>query len=719
VQLNFLAQLDPTPYPTDIIYRNPKEIMSFLSLLPQATIAVCDTETARYHQRTNDSQYCSTRKVLEGDALNPFRLSIRLIQIYLPEFDRTLIFDAWLDDLALHKEIFKAFFEGDALKIFHNASFDVQALLIDLGIEVKHSFCTRIMSNALHAGCKYEKHDLASCVKRETGEIIDKSLGSSDWGVLSPLSAQQITYARDDLRHTYTIFLSMQEKLKQIDRTLTIYGEEPDFSIFEIVKFHCDSIIVFAKMLQHGMPRDLTDLDTIEQQYRDRIDELAAPALKILGYGFSLTTQPAKLSKRILDLTGILMTKEALTVEDLEKEDTLFGEQLSKDSLALLQAQAPTLKFHSQQYPWLDGFVKAKALLKQLDFIKHVKKHQKEYFDCRLRGQINSLGSTGVGRSTSSSGGAKNSMVGLNLQNIVRPPDFAKGLPALRALIKPRSGWKLVICDAASSHIRILAALCDAPELKEILLNPVKQGLMHAYLASEASRLQGKFYTPEEIEAGRKKYPELELLRNVSKTCFYSKLNMASAFSIQQSLFKAGIFASLEMVEAVSKAWDGFYKNVQQYQFQAIRLAHDFGTRSLRQYRRKDGSKYAIPYLSFRLPCGRYFSCEMRLKEDGRSRAKAGDILAAHWLSLEAIAFHIAMQELHKLWQGQEEFRRLILFCHDELVAECEESWAERTSREVNSAVSSAYDIILKGKIPSGISDNTWEKCIVDNYSQK
>ena len=95
-------------------------------------------------------------------------------------------------------------------KIFHFARFDVTALAVGLGIEVKPIFCTKIASKV--ARTYTNKHGLKDVVLEIAGIELDKQQQCSDWGKSDELSDAQLSYASNDTRY----LIQVKEELKRV-----------------------------------------------------------------------------------------------------------------------------------------------------------------------------------------------------------------------------------------------------------------------------------------------------------------------------------------------------------------------------------------------------------------------------------------------------------------------------------------------------------------------
>ncbi len=101
-------------------------------------------------------------------------------------------------------------------KIFHFARFDLATLQHHLGIVTAPVFCTKIASKI--ARTYSPQHGLKSLVKELAGIELDKSQQSSDWGNVTALSNEQLSYAANDVRYLHALRHKLTDMLKREER---------------------------------------------------------------------------------------------------------------------------------------------------------------------------------------------------------------------------------------------------------------------------------------------------------------------------------------------------------------------------------------------------------------------------------------------------------------------------------------------------------------------
>lgn len=101
-------------------------------------------------------------------------------------------------------------------KIFHFARFDLATLQHHLSIVTTPVFCTKIASKI--ARTYSPRHGLKALVQELEGIELDKTQQSSDWGNVSALSDEQLSYAANDVRYLHSIRDKLTDMLKREDR---------------------------------------------------------------------------------------------------------------------------------------------------------------------------------------------------------------------------------------------------------------------------------------------------------------------------------------------------------------------------------------------------------------------------------------------------------------------------------------------------------------------
>ncbi len=111
----------------------------------------------------------------------------------------------------------KALMENPSIeKVFHFARFDVAQLSHTFGIATDPIFCTKIASKL--ARTYTNNHGLKSVVQELEKVELDKSAQSSDWGNAENLSAEQLSYAANDVRYLIPVRDKLTYMLEREER---------------------------------------------------------------------------------------------------------------------------------------------------------------------------------------------------------------------------------------------------------------------------------------------------------------------------------------------------------------------------------------------------------------------------------------------------------------------------------------------------------------------
>ena len=105
--------------------------------------------------------------------------------------------------------LFEVLYRPDILKLVHAPGQDLEIFVRLRGTCPAPLFDTQIAANLLGLG---DQIGYAGLVEKLLGIAVDKSLSRTDW-LRRPLSAAEIAYAADDVRHLAVIYPMLQEQL--------------------------------------------------------------------------------------------------------------------------------------------------------------------------------------------------------------------------------------------------------------------------------------------------------------------------------------------------------------------------------------------------------------------------------------------------------------------------------------------------------------------------
>ncbi|MBO3463268.1 bifunctional 3'-5' exonuclease/DNA polymerase [Aetokthonos hydrillicola Thurmond2011] len=179
----------------------------------------------------------------ETTGLDPHCDQLRLIQLAATDFPVVLV-DVF--KIPLRRKMWALltkFFDSTAIKVFHNAKFDLK-FFTKVGLKIKGQlFDTQIAHQLLTAGLK-EKASLKVIAHKYLGVELEKESQQSDWSV-KELTEEQLSYAALDARILLDLRNVLRLKLKQADLVQTA-----------VIEF--GAIPAVAQMEYQGMFLDLS-----------------------------------------------------------------------------------------------------------------------------------------------------------------------------------------------------------------------------------------------------------------------------------------------------------------------------------------------------------------------------------------------------------------------------------------------------------------------------
>lgn len=136
----------------------------------------------------------------ETTGLNLFRDRLCLIQLSNGDGNAHLVaFDAGKYDAPNLKKLLS---NKNIVKIFHFARFDVAAIKMFLGVNLRNIYCTKIASKI--ARTYTDCHGLKDLCRELLGVTLSKQQQSSYWGA-KKLSQDQLIYAASDVIYLHTL----------------------------------------------------------------------------------------------------------------------------------------------------------------------------------------------------------------------------------------------------------------------------------------------------------------------------------------------------------------------------------------------------------------------------------------------------------------------------------------------------------------------------------
>ncbi|MFY9610345.1 MAG: DNA polymerase [Blastocatellia bacterium] len=177
----------------------------------------------------------------ETTGLDPLRSRVRLLQIATPE--HSFVIDLFHVRALEHTGLRGLLSSTNPIKNFHNAKFDLKMLLHHFELEVRGVFDTLLASQLIGAGRNEGGHGLAAVTDRHLGEVIDKTMQTSDWA--GPLSQAQQEYAAKDAALLLPLGAKLLAKLDELH-------------LNDVAKLEFECVLPIAAMELSGMAVDQT-----------------------------------------------------------------------------------------------------------------------------------------------------------------------------------------------------------------------------------------------------------------------------------------------------------------------------------------------------------------------------------------------------------------------------------------------------------------------------
>jgi DNA polymerase-1 len=344
----------------------------------------------------------------KGDALDPLRGQIRLLQLAVPgEVPWLIDLKATGTDLGPLRDVL------ESLEVIaHNALFDLGFLREYLGIIPRRVFCTMTASRLLAAGTD-DKNDLFACLQRYLEVPGYPDHGGSNWS--GALTEEQLAYAAADVAHLHTLRTAIDS---EIDR----------HGLRTVCNIEMDLIPVTASMAAAGLLIDQKELDR-QVEHAERSADDAQHNLREISGDLMLNPNSPKQVKAALEAAG-------LSLPDTKQE---------------------TLASH-MGVPFVVSLLECRQQEKLASMLAGLRKQVDD--DGRLRTSFNPLG-TCTGRFSSSKP---------NLQNIPRgaPRTIVKA-PSGRRFVRADYGQiELRIAAAMTGEERMLEAFRNGEDLHRL-----------------------------------------------------------------------------------------------------------------------------------------------------------------------------------------------------------------------------------------------------------
>lgn len=464
----------------------------------------------------------------ETTGLQPEEGGLRLLQLGARNCPIVLI-DCWELDMAGWAAV-RDFFEAkQRFWLAHNAVFDL-GWLQEHGVRPNGQvMCSMIASKLLNNGIPNLKHGLAPTVERCLGRTLNKELQKSDWSA-PVLSAEQLTYAADDVQALIDLDLVLTERLGAA-RLMKAFALE------------CAALPAMAQMWRTGLPFNRTRLEELQASLEADIERYGVQFVADLD---AALPEEHKLP-RDEDGSFNLRAKAEGAVRLGTKRQAGFNlnspKQLVEKFTVLLgvepvgnegkpSAARDALRAYAADHKVIQVYLLWKRAEKRRQMVVTMLQHQAS--DGYIRASYMQLGAD-TGRM---------SCAKPNLQQIPRDNAF-------RLAAEAPEGWTFVCADFGQMELRLAAAQAEDETMIEAFKNAMD---LHTLTASA-------IYTePTEDEK------ELKLRRQVAKSANFGLLFGAGAKGLRNYAGAMGITMTIEEAEAVRDTFHSTYKGISKWQ---------------------------------------------------------------------------------------------------------------------------------------------------------
>lgn len=169
--------------------------------------------------------------------------------------------------------------DPEVLKVFHSASQDLEVLYLVTGNVPAPVFDTQVAASLLGYG---EQIGYARLVEAVLGIELDKTQSRTDWS-RRPLKAEQLAYARDDVRHLVLVYQHLQEELETLGRTTWLVPEMEAIARPELYQPRPEEAWRRVSGHKRMRPRELAVLREVAAWREDEARRLDRPRRWILG----------------------------------------------------------------------------------------------------------------------------------------------------------------------------------------------------------------------------------------------------------------------------------------------------------------------------------------------------------------------------------------------------------------------------------------------------
>lgn len=577
----------------------------------------------------------------------------------------------------------------------HNIKFDCNFILFQYGVQLTNIFCTQIAAQIIDNGRqKFLHFDLVSVIERFLGKAyaIDKAekkmLQKSFLGKIIPdvLRDKQILYASEDTAHLIKLYEVQKQRID-------------DKGLNNVLRLELKLLPVLSKMEVTGTKVDTTLWKSLIEEWNNELtkleDALDIEASRLTDgkqtrFKFNRNRRTSTQTDIFGDVTNTKIYSESCP--NYASSDQLlslwrdFGEfpPVDNEGNSTVGEGAITTYVTENPNTRLNTFLN--LLLEYRELAKLSSTYGEMMMKLLDKEQCIHTSYTQTRTET-----GRLSSKEPNLQNI---PSKGRG-KRLRECFIPRKGRKMITCDMAGAEVAIAADYSKEP----LLLDALKNGAdMHSKLATVSFNIIFKHELNEvqiskskdELIVGNCSYI-LNDLRDNHKSVVFAKFYKGGAkrvYGVLSKYINNHHIPEDRMVIAneISKALDEAMPTLSQYLTHQIEQAQSNG--------------YLISDKIGRI---RYFNKET-VYGDAANYAIQGT---------NASALKMALINIDKwICENPEYEAQLLMNIHDEVVAECNEHYAEIVAEKIKEIMADSLSYFLT-EIKGGASvsiDNHWKK---------
>ncbi len=599
-----ITEISGTNY---ILLDSEDKLNTFLSSVKESKLIVFDTETDNLN--SVDANLVGLSFCLEKNKAYFYPLK-KHKNFNLSDEERKVI------------EQFKAFLEDDEiLKIGQNLKYDIN-VLSNYGIDVQPPFFdTMVAAYVLNPDGVTSLDDLAAkYLNYKTYKISqligDKKNSENMWNV--PLNDLKI-YSCEDADITYQLYSILKEELRQ--KELENLCEEIEFPLIKTL----------SRMELRGVYINTQDLEELSIELEKQISNIESKIHELAGEKFNVNSTK--------QLQEILFNK--LKLEPTKKTKTGY----STDIQALEQ-----MRF---VHPIIEHLINFRQLVK----LKNTYVDSLPELINKRTGRIH----TNYNQTITSTGRLSSSDP--NLQNI--PIRSEMGREIRRAFAAPDSQWKIMSADYSQIELRILAHICEDPNLIQAFENDLD---IHASTASKVFGVPINQVTPE--------------MRRKAK-----EVNFGILYGIGPYGLKVRLGISQTVAKEIIEKYFKTFTRVRDYLESTKEFAHKYGYVDTLKKRRK-----YLPNINSQNATVR--AAEERQAINMPIQGTAADMIK------------IAMNNISNYLQKNKMKSAMVIQVHDELVFEVNNDELDEIRTVVKKEMETAIKLKVPIKVDIGIGDN-------------